>query len=95
MCADLIHNIYLTALILGLVVISEATPHDHGHVKVDVAESSVAAHAGHNHGAIGNNMTNTTIQPSYFRHPHYASWMYAHIAFMILAWIIVLPIGEC
>lgn len=29
--------------------------------------------------------------PTYFRHPHYAGWMYAHIALMILSWVVVLP----
>lgn len=29
--------------------------------------------------------------PNYFRHPHYAGWMYAHIALMITSWVIVLP----
>ena len=29
--------------------------------------------------------------PNYFRHPHYAGWMYAHIALMITSWVITLP----
>lgn len=29
--------------------------------------------------------------PNYFRHPHYAGWMYAHIALMIASWVITLP----
>lgn len=29
--------------------------------------------------------------PNYFRHPHYAGWMYAHIALMVTSWVIVLP----
>lgn len=29
--------------------------------------------------------------PNYFRHPDYAGWMYAHIALMILGWVVVLP----
>jgi hypothetical protein len=29
--------------------------------------------------------------PNYFRHPHYAGWMYAHIALMITSWVFVLP----
>ena len=28
--------------------------------------------------------------PNYFRHPYYAGWMYAHIALMVISWIIVL-----
>jgi hypothetical protein len=39
------------------------------------------------------NMTAGTQEtvPNYFRHPHYAGWMYAHIALMIVAWVITLP----
>jgi hypothetical protein len=29
--------------------------------------------------------------PTYFRHSHYAGWMYAHIALMIISWVAVLP----
>ncbi|KAK6443660.1 hypothetical protein LTR95_000487 [Oleoguttula sp. CCFEE 5521] len=29
--------------------------------------------------------------PNYFRHPEYAGWIYAHIALMILSWVVVLP----
>ncbi|KAL1587252.1 hypothetical protein WHR41_04353 [Cladosporium halotolerans] len=29
--------------------------------------------------------------PNYFRHPEYAGWMYAHIALLIIAWVVVLP----
>jgi hypothetical protein len=28
---------------------------------------------------------------NYFRHPHYVGWMYAHIALMIISWVITLP----
>lgn len=31
--------------------------------------------------------------PNYFRHPHYAGWMYAHIALMVLAWGFVMPVS--
>jgi hypothetical protein len=31
------------------------------------------------------------VPPTYFRHPDYAEWMYAHIAFMIVGWVVVLP----
>lgn len=29
--------------------------------------------------------------PNYFRHPDHAGWMYAHIALMMLGWVVVLP----
>ena len=29
--------------------------------------------------------------PNYFRHPHYSGWMYAHIALMVISWVVVLP----
>lgn len=31
--------------------------------------------------------------PSYFWHPEHAGLMYAHIALMILGWVVVLPVG--
>lgn len=39
------------------------------------------------------NMIASTAEtvPNYFRHPHYAGWMYAHIALMIMSWVIALP----
>ena len=39
------------------------------------------------------NMTAGTQEtvPNYFRHSHYAGWMYAHVALMIVAWVITLP----
>jgi Isoprenylcysteine carboxyl methyltransferase (ICMT) family len=33
-------------------------------------------------------------KPSYFRHPNYVFWIYAHIISMVLAWVIALPIGK-
>ena len=39
------------------------------------------------------NETNPTPD-SYYNHPEYATWMYAHILLMIVAWIIVLPLGK-
>lgn len=29
--------------------------------------------------------------PNYFRHPYDAGWMYAHIALMIMSWVVALP----
>ena len=34
-------------------------------------------------------------KPSYFRHPNYVFWIYAHIICMVVAWVIALPIGKC
>ncbi len=35
-----------------------------------------------------------TDAPSYFSHPDHRGLMFAHIGFMALAWIFVLPIGK-
>lgn len=42
-------------------------------------------------GAIPNSLSHGP--PNYFRHPHYAGWMYAHIALMIISWIFVMPVS--
>lgn len=31
---------------------------------------------------------------SYYEHPEYSGWMTAHIVLMIVAWMIVLPVGK-
>jgi hypothetical protein len=31
------------------------------------------------------------VTPTYFRHPDYAAWMYAHLALMTVGWVVVLP----
>jgi hypothetical protein len=31
------------------------------------------------------------VTPTYFRHPDHAGWVYAHIALMIVGWVVVLP----
>jgi hypothetical protein len=33
--------------------------------------------------------------PNYFTHPEHRGLMYAHIGLMTLAWVFVLPVGEC
>jgi hypothetical protein len=32
--------------------------------------------------------------PNYFRHPEMATWMYGHIAAMVVSWCIVLPLSK-
>lgn len=56
----------------------------------------IAAHGdGHveaEHGHAANTMPEAGQVPvNYFRHPQYAGWMYAHIALMMVAWVVVLP----
>ena len=70
---------------------------------------SVAAHGDeHEHTAMpmdmGSTHTNMTsaatatavpaVPHNYFRYPGFAGWMYAHIALMIIAWAVVLPVGK-
>jgi hypothetical protein len=31
------------------------------------------------------------VIPTYFRHPDHAGWMYAHLALMVVGWVLVLP----
>jgi hypothetical protein len=56
----------------------------------------IAAH-GHEHMQAGQEHELDTIAgtaeavPNYFGHPHYAGWMYAHIALMIISWVVTLP----
>lgn len=35
-----------------------------------------------------------SFAPNYFNHPEHKSWMYAHIALMMLAWTVVLPVDR-
>ncbi len=54
---------------------------------------------GHGQLASSDNMTSPDMElflswPSYFDHPEHSGLMFAHIAFMVLAWIVLLPIGE-
>lgn len=30
---------------------------------------------------------------NYFRHPHYAAWVYAHVSLMVIGWAIVMPVS--
>ncbi|KAF2459669.1 hypothetical protein BDY21DRAFT_362361 [Lineolata rhizophorae] len=41
----------------------------------------------------GNDSSIPSAPPSYFSHPDYRRWMFAHIIFMVLSWVVVLPIG--
>lgn len=56
----------------------------------------IAAHGDEHMQMEQEHQSNTTANvqeavPNYFRHPHYAGWMYAHIALMVMSWIVVLP----
>ncbi|KAF4556335.1 Hypothetical protein D9617_1g082110 [Elsinoe fawcettii] len=58
--------------------------------------SAVTDHTGHGgHGTHAHMLAapQPDLPPTYFTHPEYAGWMYAHIILMTLAWVIILPIG--
>jgi hypothetical protein len=57
---------------------------------------SVAAHGGGHAQTEQNHVPATGAEtqdaiPTYFRHPDHAEWMYAHLALMIVGWVVVLP----
>lgn len=62
---------------------------------------AVAAHGGHQEsGESGMDMDMKdekldSYPVTYFSHPEHQTVMYAHVALMSLAWVIVLPVGEC
>lgn len=57
------------------------------------------AHSGQSHASDMNATKAASAEawvapPSYFRHPEYVGWIYAHIALMSLSWVVVLPVGR-
>lgn len=75
-----------TALLLGILPLIAA----HG----DDAHSSMNM-GGVHHAAMSNaTKVAEAVAPSYFRHTEYAGWIYAHIGLMVIAWVVILPIGE-
>lgn len=62
---------------------------------------AVAAHGGdHEGGESGMNMDMKdkkldSYPATYFSHPEHQGAMYAHVALMSLAWVVMLPMGEC
>lgn len=69
------------ALLLGALPFVTA----HGHEPVDMGMQMEAV-----------NVTTEPehiAPPSYFRHGHHAGWMSMHVALMLLAWIVVLPMS--
>lgn len=56
----------------------------------------IAAHGNEHMQMEQGHQSNTTADaqeavPNYSRYPHYSGWMYAHIALMVMSWIVVLP----
>lgn len=52
---------------------------------------------GHNStasNAVAAASTTAPVIPSYFNNETHQGWLYAHIATMVLAWVVVLPIGK-
>ncbi len=74
----------------------------HGQVPVhDSRKMNMDIVGGHRQLASSDNITSPDMDmelflswPSYFDHPEHSGLMFAHIAFMVLAWIVLLPIGE-
>lgn len=78
------------ALLLEVIPLVVAHGHD-----ATPAMAMGGAHSGQSHAAAMNvTMDEYVAPPSYFRHPECAGWMYAHIAFMAVGWVFVLPLGE-
>lgn len=36
----------------------------------------------------------SSYEPSYFTHPDHRGLIHAHVALMVIAWVVLLPIGE-
>jgi hypothetical protein len=98
-------SIVLAVLFLGIIALSEATPHGDGHSKFDVVAALPSSHVldsghrAHTHG-IASNLTihvdwsDSFSVPNYFRHSEHVFWIYSHIIAMTIAWALVLPIGK-
>ena len=78
------------ALLLGVIPLVVA----HGDDGVyDMA--APGAHVEHGMEMSANASVPVTMKlPSYFTHPEYTAWLYAHIALMTVGWVVVLPLGK-
>ena len=69
----------------------------HGHDSNSGDSIGMAMSEGTSHMASASNVTvNSTVPvlPSYFSHSDFSGLMLAHIAFMAIAWVFILPIGK-
>ena len=78
------------ALLLALASAVAAHGDEHDSMEGMSMGDSLSAVA----GSVVDAAAKTTVSLSYFRHPEYHGWLYAHIATMVLAWMIVLPVGK-
>jgi hypothetical protein len=69
----------VSAAVLLLGVLPLVTAHGGGHAQTEQDNRHVM------------NPEPQDVTPTYFRHPDYAAWMYAHLALMIVGWVVVLP----
>lgn len=76
------------ALLLGVLPLIAAHGNEDGMAMGDAHSMETS------HTAVADSTKEPVVAPSYFRHPEYQGWLYAHIATMVLAWIVALPIGE-
>lgn len=89
---------------LAVVLLCQALPHAIAHGAVpsnDVYTNMNMSRAHHRHDdcAMARPMVMKDVEdfpdiPSYFLHPEHSGFMFAHIAVMTLAWVVVLPLGE-
>jgi hypothetical protein len=88
---SLAHRALAGALLLGLLLPLAAA---HGHDE----DASMAMGMGMSMAepaAPSPSATAEPAPPNYFTHPEHRGLMYAHIGLMTLAWVFVLPVGEC
>lgn len=78
-------------VLLGTCFLAEAR----GHAPDVSAHGSKMPASSHGTAVLSSPDAVTTELPSYFGSSADARLIYAHITFMILAWIVVLPLGRC
>lgn len=87
-----------------LILLCQVLPHAlaHGAEPSNDAHANMTMSPAH-HQTNGCGMTRPMVMkdmedfpdfPSYFLHPEHSGLMFAHIAVMMLAWVVVLPLGE-
>ena len=88
-------NILSRAILPGLAVLTGVRGHG-GHVN-DAAASATPPTAVMSRPVLQvpspSSSAMSTADMSYLVYPQHASWMYAHIALMVAAWVFVLPPG--
>lgn len=82
-------------LLTSSVFVAVATAHGGDVVGMNMS-SGVAVHGMHaaDQPKTGPSFDDGKTAPSYWGHPEHVSLMYAHIFLMVLAWVILLPVGK-